>query len=435
MSVTLVDNVKRKEDEAASNALQIVHNGGLKKIDGTWQRVVMPLERFTRGKPLQLTKLWEIDFANTGKDALTFDIDRIGFIVEKPAPFKPAAAFRAKAHVDPHKDLHAIRDAIYGVAGLPREQLIAFAVPITRWGGNTSTRYNWKLNVDNGASDWYFKNRGKIIDRLADTGYLKLIQSNKAIGANAYVTLPMIGWVSKDATSYGFSVAKYGKQKATEPGHPDVGDGIKPGGGFITSNDPHDTSIEAPAEFVGEAVKFVAAEAGKADAGGVKYWVLDNEPMLWNSTHRDVHPKPLTYDGLWEKTVKYGEAIKRADPSAKVAGFCSWGWMDLFYSAADAGTDDYQTKPDWAAHGKVGLCEWFLKKCAEYKKAHDGKALVDVLDLHWLSAGPGRWPGCLSGTRQRSGIVYIASAFHTRPLGQELMNKNRGYAKPGTILP
>ena len=46
--------------------------------------------------------------------------------------------------------------------------------------------------------------------------------------------------------------------------------------------------------------------------------------------------------------------------SAKVAGFCSWGWLDLSYSALDAGTDNFRSKADWQAHGKVNLAEWFL---------------------------------------------------------------------------
>ena len=124
----------------------------------------------------------------------------------------------------------------------------------------------------------------------------------------------MIGWVAKDASSYGFSVAKYGPQKATEPGHPDVGNGVKPDGSFVTGNDPRDTSVEAPPEFIAEAVRLVVKHAGKADGSdgspGVKYWALDNEPMLWHATHRDVHPEPLGYDELWDRTVKYAKAIK-----------------------------------------------------------------------------------------------------------------------------
>ena len=59
---------------------------------------------------------------------------------------------------------------------------------------------------------------------------------------------------------------------------------------------------------------------GTAASGGVLFYNLDNEPMLWNSTHRDVHPQPLSYDELRDRTYTYGAAIKAADPGAKTLG-------------------------------------------------------------------------------------------------------------------
>ena len=386
LSVALVDNVKRQGNPAASNVLSVVADGGLKRIDGTWRRVVLPLWRFSSGKPLDLKRLWGIDFSNDGNKALIFHIDHIAFAVEKvPLPrFAPGKAYRARARLLMGKG-HAIRPEIYGVCGWPKDKLVAYGLPITRWGGNPSSRYNWKLNVDNGASDWFFKNRGRLISRLEDTGYLAHIRGNQAFGATAYQTVPMIGWVAKDGHSHGYSVKKYGKQKASEPGHPDVGNGVRLDGKFVTGNDPRDTSIPAPPEFVGDAVRLVVKHAGRAGdrKPGVRYWALDNEPMLWHATHRDVHPRPLGYDELWERTVRYAEVIKKADPTARVAGFCSWGWTDLFYSAADAGTDNYRARPDFHRHDRMPLAEWFVRKCGEYRKAHKGKALIDVMDVHW----------------------------------------------------
>jgi hypothetical protein len=400
LTILLIDNVKREGNPSPGNAVRIVADGGLMRIDGTWRRVVLPLHRFTKGKPLDLKRLWGIDFSNQDGKALTFHIDRIGFAVEKVSlpRFAAGKPYSASAKLLPGKG-HPIRPEIYGVAGWPKEKLIASGIPITRWGGNPSTRYNWMLNVDNGASDWFFKNRGRLIHKLEDTGYLAHIRGNQNFGATTYQTVPMIGWVAKDDHSYGFSIKKYGKQKASEPSYSDVGNGVKMDNTFIEGNDPRDTSVPAPPAFIGKAVAFVVKHAGAAGdrKPGVKYWVLDNEPMIWHATHRDVFPEPLGYDGLWDRTVRYAEAIKKADPTAKVAGFCSWGWTDLFYSAADAGKDKYRTRPDFHKHGKMPLCEWFIKKCGEYRKANKGKTLVDVLDVHWYPqaqvAGQGPYLG------------------------------------------
>ena len=77
--------------------------------------------------------------------------------------------------------LHEISDAIYGVCGLPREKLSEYHIPLTRWGGNPSTRYNWELGVDNAGSDWYFTNRGKPLARLSDSGYVANIDGNQVL--------------------------------------------------------------------------------------------------------------------------------------------------------------------------------------------------------------------------------------------------------------
>ena len=236
-----------------------------------------------------------------------------------PAADKPAAPYTAAAHVDADKPGHNISEGIYGVCALPREKLIEYGIRVTRWGGNPSTRYNWKLGVDNGAADWYFKNRGAPPRTRPTPAGSRPSSGIRRFGATTYQTVPMIGWVAKDAGSYGFSVAKYDPQKATEPGHPDVGNGVKPDGSYVTGNDPKDTSVEAPPEFIAEGVRLVVKRAGKADGSdgmpGVKYWALDNEPMLWNSTHRDVRPKPLGYDELWERTVQVrrGDQVRRPD--------------------------------------------------------------------------------------------------------------------------
>src|SRR3712207_7920754 len=44
---------------------------------------------------------------------------------------------------------------------------------------------------------------------------------------------------------------------------------------------------------------------------------LDNEPMLWNETHREVHPVPMSYDELRNRTYRYAAAINAVDPGAK----------------------------------------------------------------------------------------------------------------------
>ena len=378
LTVHLVDNIRRGTKNPVGNGVSVLGAGGLSRIDGEWRRVVLPLERFAAGTDLDLKRLWGINFSDSSGRTMTFQIDQIGFANDSPQTpwFPPTPAYSATATVFLERPGHVIHDEIYGVCELPPEKLAEYRVPIIRWGGNRSSRYNWRINADAAGNDWFFKNGGHRVDDPAQGGWAKILQGSAA----TYVTVPTLGFVAKDHHAYAFSVAKYGKQRATEMGHPDVGNGVFPDGRPLTGNDWRDTSVEAGPEFIADGVRFAVKQSGRPDA--VRYWALDNEPMLWHETHRDVRPKPLGYDELWERTVQYAEAIRRADPAAKVAGFSSWGWTDLWYSAADEGGDRYATKPDHRAHGGMPLAEWFIKKCGDYKREH-GKALVDVFDFHW----------------------------------------------------
>ena len=131
LQISLVDNIKRKADEKASNAVNVVGDGALEQIDGQWRRVVLPLNLFTHNKPLQLARLWEIDFSNFGSQELTFQVDRIGFALEHvdPPRFKSGQSYRAKAHLtagpaarDQRRHLWRLRFAARQVGGIPHSR-------------------------------------------------------------------------------------------------------------------------------------------------------------------------------------------------------------------------------------------------------------------------------------------------------------------------
>ena len=67
------------------------------------------------------------------------------------------------------------------------------------------------------------------------------------------MTLPMLGWVSKDSPKQhpfacGFKISKYGAQRKHDPFDHDCGNGVLPNGHKLRNNDPHDTSIAADAD-------------------------------------------------------------------------------------------------------------------------------------------------------------------------------------------
>lgn len=249
-----------------------------------------------------------------------------------------------------------------------------------RWGGNTTSRYNPKLgNAWSTANDWFFENVD--IDPVD-----KFLAKAAEKGGRAAVTVPIMGWVAKDTTSCAFPVSAFGPQEKTDPHRPDCGNGKKPDGKTeIKPGDPARAAVKLTPEDVGAWVAKLKAADAKRGKRVVYEYILDNEPALWDSTHRDVHPDPTTYDELLEKTIAYGTAVRKADPDAIIAGPAEWGWPGYFFSGKDA-KSGFQLKPDRRAHGDEPILAWYLKKLAEHEKK-TGVRILDVLDVHIYPQG------------------------------------------------
>src|SRR5207249_5950086 len=102
---------------------------------------------------------------------------------------------------------------------------------------------------------------------------------------------------------------------------------------------------------------------GRAAAGGLRYYIMDNEPSIWSSTHRDVHPTGPTMDEIRDKILDYGAKVKSVDPNALVVGPEEWGWSGYFYSGYDqqwGGAHGWNNLPDRTAHGNVDYLPWLL---------------------------------------------------------------------------
>ena len=198
------------------------------------------------------------------------------------------------------------------------------------------------------------------------------------------MTVPLIGWTPKDrSNACGFNVSKYGEQQQTDPWQSDCGNGVKPDGSEITGNNPSDTSTAITSDFVKDWIKYLVGRYGTAESGGVAFYNLDNEPMLWDDTHRNVHPNPTSYDELRDSTYRYAAAIKEADSGAKTLGPTLWGWTAYFYSALDwePGGSWWNDPQDRNAHGGTPFVEWYLQQMKAYEDQH-GVRILDYLDLH-----------------------------------------------------
>src|SRR5271166_3820690 len=132
--------------------------------------------------------------------------------------------------LDAKANQHAINPNIYGVAYGDATTLADLNSPLNRYGGNNTTRYNWMLNGDNRANDWYFESIGDTSSVAGERGDT-FISTSKGAGAQAMLTIPMIGWLAKLGANRSklasFSIAKYGNQTGNDwQWFPDAGNGI-----------------------------------------------------------------------------------------------------------------------------------------------------------------------------------------------------------------
>ena len=271
-----------------------------------------------------------------------------------------------------------------------------------RWGGNLTTRYNWQIHAWNLDSDWFFENK-------AVTPYTKFLSDDAAHGMTSALTVPIMGWVAKDTTSVSYPVSLVPGQEKTDPWNPAAGNGMtKDGKTRIPPGPPSRTSVPITPDFVKKWVEAIRrADAANGNKRSVHQYILDNEPALWQNTHRDVRTEPLGYDELLERTIQYGTAVRQADPDAVIAGPAEWGWLGYLYSGKDA-VDNFKTKSDRKAHGDVPFIEWYLQRLREHEQK-TGVRVLDVVDLHYYPQSDNVYGGGVGGTDEKTSALRLRS--------------------------
>jgi hypothetical protein len=321
-----------------------------------------------------------------GSDDWTL-LDGVGFTRAAPAANRldPAtyASHEKTASLRVRCDAPAtpISPFIYGIAYDFQNDSNAYqwqiGATIRRWGGNCATRYNWQIHAWNLDSDWFFEN-------VSVLPYTTFLTGNAEHHVASALTVPMMGWVAKDTTSASFPVDAFGPQGSTDPWHPKNGNGTRDGKP-IAAGPPTRTSVAITPEFVRQWVEKIRADDARTGRRSVDQYILDNEPGIWHLTHRDAHPEPLSYDELVDKTIRFGTAVRQADPQATIAGPAEYGWLGYLYSGKD--TENDWAKADRKAHGDVPFVEWYLRKLREYEEK-TGIRVLDVLDLHYYPSQP-----------------------------------------------
>jgi hypothetical protein len=308
----------------------------------------------------------------------------------RPSPSNDAAPSTTNVSVtlDVLTNRHSISQYVYGGA-YPQDAptITDSGLTTVRWGGDSTSTYNWQLFTNNSAADYYFEDFD--YSEIGDADSTKFIQDVKAAGSNPLMTMVMLPWVAQTAEGSGnghwsFSVAKYGPQCSVDPYNTDAGNGVK--SDCVTDltaspNDAYWPLLDQPGtnDPPGSVYRNQwAAALAVAFGSSPHFYNMDNEIDIWGSTHRDVHPAPSAYNELRDTYLAEAEALKGWDPKAIRFGPVSCCWW--FYWNGENNNDK-------AAHAGVDFLPWWLNEVYWQDKIN-GTRTLDVFDIHAYPDGP-----------------------------------------------
>lgn len=356
-------------------------------VANTWQQFTIPLAILGVANSPNMDGFWIQD--RIGSVQPTFYLDDISLVTNAISTGTNAPV---SIMVDALANRHAISPLIYGTAFASSNQLSDLNFPMNRSGGNAETRYNWQLNAHNHAADWYFES---IDDGTATPGASAddHVANSKNGGAQALITIPMIGWMPKLGSGRGklasYSINKYGPQTGNDASWmPDAGNGISVTNNTpITWNNPNDANFSTNSTFQQGYVQHLIGQWGFSTNGGVRYYIMDNEHSIWFSTHQDIHPVGPTMQEIWTDMLTYASMVKSNDPNALVCGPEEWGWNGYLYSGYDQQWSgqhgDYNPAdyPDRKANGGWDYMPWLLNHFQQYNTTNHQRFL-DYFTLH-----------------------------------------------------
>jgi len=236
------------------------------------------------------------------------------------------AATNINVTVDALSNRHAISTYVYGGA-YPQDSptITDSGLSVVRWGGNSTSRYNWQLFTYNAANDYYFEDFN--YSEIGDADSTKFITDVKSAGSHPLMTMVMLPWVAQSAENgsnghWSFSVAKYGAQCSVDPYNTDAGDDLKTDCSTTLTANPNDANVplldqpgtnDPPGSvYRNQWAAALAAAFGTAP----HFYNMDNEIDIWGGTHRDVHPAPTAYNEMRDTFVTEARNLKGWDSKA-----------------------------------------------------------------------------------------------------------------------
>jgi len=298
-------------------------------------------------------------------------------------------------NIDALANRHQISPYIYGINSMTESDVTNLSPTFVRFGGNEASDYNWKLFTYNSGSDWYFEDYS--LGGFDSVGFTSFTVGS---GSQMLTTIPTLDWVAK-GSGWSFSVKTYGAQCSVDPYNTDAGNGQIAGstGNCSTSTQPVTTSpataayyplVDTPGDCPSgttdgstciDRQTWATALASAFGSGtcnvpyspitSCHFYDMDNEPEIWNGSHRDIHPTQPGYEELVNRFENEGTPLKSWDPSAVRFGpiTCCYSYLWM------AGGGDRVT------HAGIDFAPWWLNQ-VNWLDQINGARTLDVFDIH-----------------------------------------------------
>jgi hypothetical protein len=277
---------------------------------------------------------------------------------------------------------------------------------LLRWGGDGMTDWNWTNNFSNSASDYCFwqgnEGGGTTLAGTVTTG-TPSVPSAQAGGWASLVTVPIVDYVASSAVTnnvwsgstppcpgtpscsnangYAANVGNL-SFASTNPGSTAfVANNPTKGSAYCTSTTGSCAVSTTGAVYQDEFVNYMKVTYG----GGAApvFFMLDNEPNYWPSTHPEVWAHTgtpgcgtsgtVTFDDIVTRDSTYGAAVKKAWPTTKTFGPVVA--QDGIIYAGDYSDPNLPTT----------FSDYYLGKMAA-ASVTAGTPLVDVFDVHYYTS-------------------------------------------------
>ena len=262
---------------------------------------------------------------------------------------------------------HPISPWIYGINAYQSISNAPRNLTLNRAGGNRWTAYNWENNCSNAGSDWgpYSNDDHLSSSSIPADAVRQIIAADRGRSNASLITVQMQGYVAAD---------KSGKVDVSDPNR------------FATrfkevlyqknapfTNRPSTSDAYVYIDEFLWALRSRFSNNIYADPVIPTFVSLDNEPDLWDTTHKAIQPKPISPDEFIQKSIRLCRALKALDPNIQLFGPAHYGFNGLI---------------NWRNSPAYSSTNWFTDQYLSAMKTaseSSGVRLLDVYAFHWYS--------------------------------------------------